>query len=290
MNEDELIQSLTEVFPARHPFLKVGVGDDCAVLRAASGRGGFDVLKTDAVVQDVHFTLKMPPRLIGRKALARVLSDFAAMGAEPRAFVVTVGIPKKLSPRFIKECYRGMNALATRYNIALAGGEMTRSRELWFSVAATGRVRRPVLRSTARAGDALFVTGRLGGSFPKEHLCFEPRLKEGQWLARKNFASAMMDLSDGLGKDLPRLARASGLSFEIRPTAVPCRRGCSVHQAVNDGEDYELLFTVAPSKADALRRQWPFRAPLTCIGKMRRASEPVETGGVAMRGFDHFRQ
>lgn len=289
MNEDELMRSLVTTLPARPSFLKVGVGDDCAVLRPLLGRGWYEVFKTDAIVQDVHFTLKMPPQLIGRKALARVLSDFAAMGAEPRAFVVTVGVPKKISPRFIKECYRGMNVLAARHHTALAGGETTRSSELWFSLAAVGRVKLPVLRSTARAGDMIFVTGRLGGSFPEKHLCFEPRLKEGQWLAKKKFASAMMDLSDGLGKDLPRLAGASKLSFELYSTAIPCRRGCSVHQAVNDGEDYELLFTVAPSRVKTLLRQWPFRTPLTCIGKMQRASVPVKTDGVKMRGFDHFR-
>jgi thiamine-monophosphate kinase len=147
----------------------------------------------------------------------------------------------------------------------------------------------PVLRSGARAGDLIFVTGRLGATRARHHLVFEPRLAEGQWLARHKLASSLMDLSDGLGADLPRLARASGVHFQLDPAAIPRARGATLPAAFNDGEDYELLFTTRPSRAKTLKKKWPFATPLHCIGVMgprgKESREPLIT-----HGFDHFKQ
>ncbi|MDR1146695.1 MAG: thiamine-phosphate kinase [Verrucomicrobiales bacterium] len=269
--------------------LTVGAGDDCAVLPAPDA--GYDlVLKTDAIVQDVHFTLADPPRRIGAKAVNRVLSDFAAMGAEPLTLTVSVGLPRHQDPALVAQCYAGMARAAAPYRVSLAGGETTRAAELWFSVSGLGRVPRgrAVRRATAAPGDRLLVTGTLGGA-PRngKHLTFTPRLAEGRWLAEHRFATAMLDLSDGLGKDLPRLAAASRLGFTLDAAALPLTRGCDPAAAVNDGEDYELLFTVRPRRLPALLRTWPFATQLTPIGRLTRPGD-VNTDGLIFRGYDHF--
>lgn len=265
------------------------IGDDCAVLPGS--KRGFDaLLKTDAVVCGRHFNQEDAPSKVGYKALGRVLSDFAAMGGQLQSVMVSIGIPKEIEPSYIRRLYRGMGRLADKYSVQLVGGETTRCSDLWVNVCGIGKVKkgRAVLRSTAGAGDRLFVTGRLGGSFPKRHLRFVPRVKEGRWLAEKRMASAMMDLSDGLGKDLPRMALASGLSYEVEPTLLPRYRGINASQAVNDGEDYELLLAVPEVKVEKLRAVWPFTTRLTEIGQMVLKTKMNKTHGLEMQGFDHF--
>ena len=147
----------------------------------------------------------------------------------------------------------------------------------------------PGISSRAEVGDLIFVTGRLGATRAKRHLVFEPRLAEGQWLARQRLASSLMDLSDGLGADLPRLAKASGVGFQLDPEAIPRARGATVSEAINDGEDYELLFTAKPAHAETLKKKWPFATPLHCIGVMApRARKARESSFIY--GFDHFKQ
>jgi thiamine-monophosphate kinase len=146
-----------------------------------------------------------------------------------------------------------------------------------------------VLRSGARAGDLIFVTGRLGATRARHHLVFEPRLAEGQWLARHKLASSLMDLSDGLGADLPRLAHASGVDFQLDLAAVPRARGATLAAAFKDGEDYELLFTARPSPAKMLKKKWPFATPLHCIGVVTPRGQESRAPQIA-HGFDHFKQ
>jgi len=288
LGEDGLLRLLTGRWKADPRRVRTGVGDDCAVLR---GEGAFLLFKTDAVVEGVHFTPRERPEWIGRKALARALSDLAAMGAAPLAAVVTLGAPKEASVRRLRAIYRGIERVAKRHRVDLVGGETTRARQLFLSVALLGECRgyRPVLRSGAHAGDPIFVTGRLGATRARRHLLFEPRLAEGRWLARHKLASSLMDLSDGLGADLPRLARASGLSFQLDFAAVPRARGATLKAALNDGEDYELIFTVRPPRVKTLKKKWPFATPLHCIGVMgsrgRKSREPFFA-----HGFDHFKQ
>ncbi len=289
LGEEGLLRLLTGRWQARGRVL-TGVGDDCAVLRGDKP-DHYLLLKTDAVVEGVHFTPQAPPGAIGRKALARALSDLAAMGAAPLAAVITLGLPADASPARLQAIYRGLEKTAKKYRCALVGGETTRAAQLFLNVALLGECRgyKPVLRSGARAGDLLFVTGRLGATQARKHLHFEPRLAEGQWLARKQFASALMDLSDGLGADLPRLARASHLGFALDFAAIPRAAGATPDAALNDGEDYELLFTVRPGRAAKLKKLWPFATPLHCIGAMR----PPGHGSASTfsaHGFDHFKQ
>lgn len=290
LGENGLLQLLTEHWKTDAQRVIAGVGDDCAVLWGG-GRNHFLLFKTDAVVEGVHFTARERPELIGRKALARALSDLAAMGASPVAAVVTLGVAKGESVRRLRAIYRGMERIANKYSVNLVGGETTRARDLFLSVALLGECRgyRPVLRSGARAGDLIFVTGRLGATRAKRHLVFEPRLAEGEWLARHGLASALMDLSDGLGADLPRLAKASGVGFQFEPAAIPRARGATVSEAINDGEDYELLFTTKRIHAETLKKKWPFATPLHCIGVMGPRGRNMRESSF-IYGFDHFKQ
>jgi thiamine-monophosphate kinase len=290
LGEEGLLDLLTRSWKSRGRVL-TGVGDDCAVLRG-EGRDHYLLFKTDAVVEGVHFTADAPPAAIGHKALARALSDLAAMGGVPLAAVITLGLPPEESPRRLREIYRGLERTAARYGCDLVGGETTRAAQLFLNVALIGECRgyRPVLRSGARAGDLLYVTGLLGATQAARHLRFEPRLAEGQWLARRTLASAMMDLSDGLGADLPRLARASRLGFDLDPAAIPRARGATLAAAVNDGEDYELLFTVRPAREGSLKKMWPFATPLHCMGAMRPPGPGPAASDFSTHGFDHFKQ
>ncbi len=290
MDEDRLVQELTALWGSA-PGTVTGPGDDCAVHKQPP-QGMHAVAKVDAVVEQIHFLADDSARQVGHKALGRALSDFGAMGAVPQYVLVTIGFPfGGRSVRWLKDCYLGMSKLAGDFNVGLAGGELTRSDQIWINVSLHGYVppKNLTLRSSGTAKDALYVTGKLGGSFPKRHLAFLPRVAEGQWLARRG-VSAMMDLSDGLGKDLPRLAAASGCSFCLQPELVPRNRSCTVEQAVNDGEDYELLFSVASRKERRLLNDWPFDLSLTRIGELLPSTLNPVTGGVACTGWDHLKR
>jgi thiamine-monophosphate kinase len=286
LGEDGLIARLTAAWKIRRPG-EVGVGDDCAVLKV--GREQL-VFKTDAMVEGRHFLPDTKPEWIGRKALARVLSDFAAMGAVPRAAVITLGLPKDEAVVRLDGIYRGLEKMARASGLDLVGGETVRSEELWISVSGLGEMKgvRPVLRTGARAGHDLWVTGTLGGSYPRKQFLFEPRLAEGRWLAQQRIASAMMDVSDGLAADLPRLARASGVGFSLEREALPLTRGARVAQALRDGEDFELLFTAPRKHRSVLETAWPFPCRMTRIGGMIRDSLS-STGLLNENGFDHFK-
>src|SRR5208282_4475426 len=293
MNEFELIVRLTKSLPTNQSVL-VGAGDDCAVLDF----GAPDKLllfKTDAVVEGVHFTKDTPPERIGHKALGRCLSDIAAMAGTPTAALVTLGLPKGFEPEFIGKIYDGMSALAKKYGVAIVGGETTANPErIFISVALLGTVKRgkQILRSGAKVGDAIFVTGDLGGSPAGKHLEFEPRLAEARWLAEHFLIHAMIDLSDGLAGDLRHILKASDVGAELLKTAVPISRAAKLQArtgtpakpafaaALTDGEDFELLFTVAGGDAVKLLDAWKktfHGLRLSCIGKI------VAGGGVTIR-------
>ncbi len=290
LGEKGLLKVLTGAWKTNPAQVLTGVGDDCAVLRG-EGKSHFLIFKTDAVVEGIHFTAKAAPELIGRKALARALSDLAAMGASPLAAVITIGLPANESVKRLRAIYRGIEKLAKQFRVNLVGGETTRAAQLFLNVALLGECRgyHPRLRSGARPGDLLFVTGRLGNTQKRHHLVFEPRMAEGQWLAKQGLASSLMDLSDGLGADLPRLAEASRVQFELNEKAIPRARGASLAAALNDGEDYELLFTVPVSHVKTLKKKWPFALPLHCIGVARLPQKGNSRPPIS-HGFDHFQQ
>jgi thiamine-monophosphate kinase len=269
IGEDALIHRLVRHLPQGASVL-VGPGDDCAVVQPP-GPGRHLLLKADAVVEGVHFLREAPPQLIGRKALARAVSDIGAMGGTPLHALVTVVLPQDLQVSYVEELYQGMEEFARRFGISIVGGETTRGSQIVISVALTGEAETFVRRSTGRAGDAILVTGTLGGSIQGRHLTFQPRVKEAQWLIRHHPPHAMMDLSDGLGKDLPRLAAASGVEFAIDPGTLPRTPGCTPDQAWGDGEDYELLFTIGTDEVPQLMTGWQKafpEVPLTVIGHL----------------------
>lgn len=283
LGEDALIARWTRGLP-RNASLLVGPGDDCAVVGRRSD-AVWTLLKTDCVIEGVHFTGETDFARVGWKALARNVSDIAAMGGEPQHALITVALPPGLEVAKADALYKGLRRCARKFGVSIAGGETARSPgPVFVSVALTGRVERArcVTRSGGKPGDALFVTGRLGGSLAGKHLDFTPRLREARWLTEHFHLHAMMDLSDGLGADLPRLAKASGCGFELG--ALPCAPGCSQEAALSDGEDFELLFAVAPRQAARLKAAWPFRnLPLTQVGVLT-----ANTQLLPVHGFDHF--
>jgi thiamine-monophosphate kinase len=222
MTEFDLIARLTKDLP-RHAGVVVGVGDDCAVLDVGLPDRWL-LFKTDAVVEGVHFTGDALPEQIGHKALARCLSDIAAMGGEPSSALITLGLPPTFEVGRIEGVYRGLKALAARHGVAVVGGETTTNPErLFVSIALLGWVEqtRCVRRSGAQAGDALMVSGTLGGSLRGRHLCFEPRLREARWLTEHFTVHAMIDVSDGLAGDLRHLLAAGQVGAELLATSIP---------------------------------------------------------------------
>ncbi|MBX3747595.1 MAG: thiamine-monophosphate kinase [Verrucomicrobiae bacterium] len=293
MNEFELIARLTRDLPTNASVV-AGPGDDCALLDLGIPDCWL-VFKTDAVVEGVHFTPDADPERIGHKALGRVLSDFAAAAARPVAAVITLGVPAPPDPVRLEGLYGGLKALAARWGVAIVGGETGRSTGgLTVGVAAVGTVarERAVRRSGARAGDAIFVSGELGGSLAGHHLNFEPRLAEAAWLAEHFRVRAMIDVSDGLAGDLRHILRASGVGAELLARSVPIHRAAKVRSrsgngakppllaALTDGEDFELLFAVAPGDAVRVLDGWKERFPkvrLTCVGRV------TSEGGLRLR-------
>lgn len=288
--EDRLVAELTRRL-AIGKDVRVGVGDDCAVVgRPREAR--WQLLKTDAVIEGVHFQPGENLRRVGWKALCRAISDIAAMGGEPRHALVTIAVSPERRVAEVRSLYAGLQKAALRFGVSIVGGETARSPgPMFVNVALTGEVERQrcVLRSGGRPGDVLYVTGQLGGSIAGRHLDFIPRLTEARWLVKHFRIHAMMDLSDGLAADLPRLAAASRCSYEWREADIPRHRGCSLRQALSDGEDYELLFAVAAHDATPLERAWRKQFPklrLTPIGLLNLHSTVRQPP--TARGFDHF--
>ena len=268
--------------------LVLGPGDDCGVVER---EGRLELLKTDAVVGGVHFLAEDKPERVGWKAVARVFSDFAAMGGWPREILVTVLFPRETGVKWVEGLYAGISRCVDEFGAVVAGGEtgaVPDGGPIVISIAGTGAVeaQQLVRRSGGKAGDILFVTGRLGGSIRGKHLDFIPRLEEAKWLVSNFQLTAMMDLSDGLGRDLPRLARASGTGFQLEEAELPCSDLCGVSEAVGDGEDYELLFSVGADQAARLEESWPLQFPdleLTRIGFLTNAEKSKLDGG-----WQHF--
>lgn len=269
LGEDRLLARLLPSLSIRKDVL-AAAGDDCAVVRPRGDKNL--LLKTDCVVEKIHFSSSADPAAIGWKAMMRPLSDFAAMSGVPQFALVTLIVPGERAVAWTEKVYRGLNRAAARFDVSVVGGETSNtSGPAVISISVSGFVekKRWVSRSGGKVGDDLFVTGRLGRSLRGKHLRFVPRIAESRWLTKNFPIHAMIDLSDGLGADLPRLARASKLGFKIDRKSLPFAPGAKIDNAISDGEDYELLFAISPRQSERLQTSWAKKFPklaLTRIG------------------------
>jgi thiamine-monophosphate kinase len=321
--EDRLVEKMTEALAFKgRPGLALGVGDDAALLKPRPGQEL--ILTCDWSLEGSHFLRdKHPADSIGWKCLARAVSDVAAMGGEPLFFLLSLALPKTHTGKWLDGFLRGLSSAARRFHCQLAGGDTTRNHRILINVTVIGEVPTgcAVLRSGARPGDFVYVSGRLGEAelglrlLPsgraasgrdsrrlKKHLYPAPRLALGRWLAGKRLATAMMDLSDGLSTDLSRLCAASGVGTRIVidkiPTvALPKKKGRTpldvTELALHGGDDYELLFTIPPRQVGRVPSAFQ-GLPLSCIGEVTREKQVVLVGPkgraekLAARGWDPF--
>lgn len=298
IGEFGLIEKIKGWCPVRGEVV-CGIGDDAAVLRTNDPRL-YQLIAIDTIVEGVDFKMNQAtPGEIGRKALAVNLSDIAAMGGRPVAAVVSLTLPRRTNISFVQRFYAGMGKLARRFGVSMVGGDLSRGRQMSASIAVLGEVERRhcVFRTRAKAGDRIGVTGVLGGSILGKHLTFEPRIEEGQFLARHG-ASAMIDISDGLAQDLGHLFEKNRLGFVLDEQKIPVscaavrlargNRKRALGHACSDGEDFELLFTMSAARLRKLQAGWPkrFSVPLTVIGKVVKG--PRKGAGHFRPGFRHF--
>jgi thiamine-monophosphate kinase len=329
MREDELIQKISKGAAkasfGRHTEL-LGIGDDAALWKPRPGHEV--ILSCDWFLEGTHFLRdKHPPDAVGWKSLARALSDIAAMGGAPVCFLLALALPADLTGRWLDAFLGGIGRAARKFSCPLAGGDTTRRNEILINITVIGQVasRTAVLRSGARPGHSLFVSGRLGeaelglrllrrsgripsrgkrGAFLNKHLYPEPRLSLGRWLAEHRLASAMMDLSDGLSTDLPRLCASSNAGARIEAAKIPTARMAlsmperspdSLEFALHGGDDYELLFSVPAKKVPQVPRSYR-GARITRIGEVTKSDSIVivDRNGRELpfvnRGWDPFRK
>ena len=314
------IRHLARAGRSVHPrAVRLGIGDDCAVLRLPTGHES--LVTTDFSLEGIHFRRDWhPPESVGHRCLARGLSDIAAMGGEPDAAFLSLALPRGLAQTWVSRFLRGMMSLAERHGVTLAGGDTAESPSgILADIVVLGSVRKDkaILRSGARPGDSIYVSGALGGAaaaiarlrrqpngavrprdYPR-HFYPEPRLEPGRVLREKRLANAMIDTSDGLSTDLAHICEESGVGAEVDAACIPrAYVGKPAHQvslelALHGGEDYELLFTVSSGKRVPASIAG---IPLTRIGRITRSRRILlrDEGDVARplasRGWEHFRK
>ena len=308
LGEVELIRKIRDWLGEASPPAPEGIGDDCAVLDI--NQSGKVVITTASISYAQHFDDSVSPIDAGAKLIKRNLSDIAAMGATPGPAVLALLCGPDVSTVWLEAFFVGIRETCLEYNVQLVGGDISSLAAGNFSAVLTlnGATPHPTLRDTAKIGDHIMVTGELGGSILGKHYAFQPRLEEGRWLAQQAACSSMMDLTDGLGKDLQAvLPKERSASLDL--TAVPisaCARELSettgkpaIEHAFCDGEDYELLFTVDQSTAledfvDQWRQNFPM-IPLTKIGKIATGHTSVFIDQASnnpipwTKGFEHLK-
>lgn len=263
----------------------VGPGDDCAVVAVGDERM---MVTNDQLLDGVHFRLEeCGPQAVGRKAMARAISDIAAMAGLPLAAVASVALPRGFSQDDAQAMYRGRRTVSDEFNCPVVGGDTgSWDGRLAISITVFGRPEgiEPVLRNGAQIGDAICVTGALGGSWRStRHLTFTPRIREARQLASQFQLHAMIDISDGLALDLSRICKASGTGAVIQENCVPIHEDAHladiapIEAALGDGEDYELLFTLPADQAERLVETQPLDAPVTRIGTIVEGNELTRT-------------
>jgi thiamine-monophosphate kinase len=303
LGEERLIASIRRWLGDVSPPAPLGIGDDCAILPASKRAQAITV---DPVIYGCHFDDSIAPRAVGAKLLKRNLSDLAAMGATPRAAVVALTLDPRTRLDWLEKFYRGLAACARIYRVAIIGGDVAQAGNvLAASLTLIGEAagRRMLTRAGAKRGDWIYVTGPLGGSLLGKHHRFTPRLAEGAWLAAQSEVRAMMDLSDGLAKDLHALtpdgAQPALVAADIPISAAAKKRAAitqrsPLHHALGDGEDFELLFALRRNTdRSRFERRWRqrFGTALHCIGYFAPAGK-LPVGAIdlgAHQGYEHLR-
>ena len=276
-DEFSLIERLKSLIP-RPLQGRFPIGDDAAILPAPGGKAF--LFTTDVIVEDVDFILNSSPEAIGRKALAVNLSDIAAMGGRPKAFVAAFGIPKNFRRDWIEKVTKGIVRLAKQFKTQWVGGDISRAEKFFISIALWGEQneKQIIRRTGARPGDFIYVTGTLGGSILGKHLSFIPRVREGCFLAKNYLPSAMLDISDGLIQDLGHILTGSKAGAQIELSRIPVSPAArekarnngrkALEFALSDGEDFELLFTLAPRRAKKLEKDWAHKFPQVPLSRL----------------------
>lgn len=282
--EGKLIEGIRRASVAlRHSAILRGIGDDCAVLRIPAGSEL--LVTTDMCVEDVHFRREWhPAKSVGHRCLARGLSDIAAMGGEPLACFLSLALPSTLPQRWVNDFIAGLLRLARQFKTPLSGGDTSSATKITADIVVLGVVPsgQALLRSKARPGDRICVTGELGGSAAtvkqlysgrkilpsgsNRHFYPAPRLEIGRWLRKNKLARAMIDISDGLSVDLAHICEESKVAGVIKPSALPIAKAADLNLALHGGEDYELLFTAPRS---AILPRSIAGVPITEIGEIR---------------------
>ena len=273
-----------------------GIGDDTAVLPFT--RNKQLLFTTDMLKEGVHFTKKTKMKAIGYKALACSISDIAAMGGYPTYALVSLGVPRDLDILSVKMIYEGMNTLAKRFKIGIIGGDTILSHKIIINIALLGEVEKQhlVLRSEARKGDKIFVTGPLGRSFKTgKHLSFTPRIYESRYLVKSFQPTSMIDISDGLVADLGHILKASSVGALICEQRIPKNPKANLTEVLYGGEDFELIFTLSPNQANRMQRKKNKKFKFYCIGDIVNQKEKFQlicrTGkrrNIEAKGFVHF--
>ena len=296
---EEKIISIADSFFSKtitnKPNVIKGIGDDAAVLKSFSDEF-YQLVTIDTVVEGTHFTYDISPEKIGWKAMAVNISDIAAMGGIPENAVISVAIPKNLPIDFFEKLISGINSAAEKFNVAVVGGDTVGSDILSITITLLGKVEKQCLctRYGAKLGNVVAVTGTLGGSFKTEkHFNFMPRIEEARWLVKNAKPYAMMDLSDGLAMDSLRIAKASNVSMQFFSGKLPVTDGFSIENALNDGEDFELL-CVFPEKilTSGIQNKFEerFNLKLSVIGKTAPPPAKIFLDGSELKtkSFNHF--
>ena len=309
LGEVALIEQISTWLGPVSPAAPHGIGDDCAVLASISQ--GQQILTVDSVSYGQHFDASVSPEDAGAKLVKRNLSDIAAMGGTPGPAVLALLCGPDVCTQWLERFFNGIRQCCEHYKISLVGGDVSSLALGNFSavLTLTGQALNPKLRSTAKCGDNIYVTGTLGGSILGKHYRFQPRIAEGQWLSKSIHCSAQMDLTDGVAKDLKSLLPAdthAALDLEALPIAAAAHTRAkktgrsALEHACCDGEDYELIFTLdAQVNRHEFETQWSEQFPKTelhHIGNIRRSSSDgqiidssTNTALPWSHGFEHLK-
>jgi thiamine-monophosphate kinase len=303
-SEDEITEWFARQSKLEGVDFPIGIGDDMAQIQW--GTGTSVLITTDMLLDGVHFDLKSATfRQVGYKAMAVSLSDCAAMATIPVAAVVSVALPETFGAEELKQLHSGITAAARRFSCALVGGDITRwdsGGTFAISVAMLSRTAGsgPIRRSGAKVGDSICVTGSLGGAVVKKHLEFEPRVKEAIRIAQMVTINSMIDISDGLSSDLSRICRSSGVGAVVDAGQIPIsgqakKNESPLNAALNEGEDFELLFTLSEADCRRLQRQWDGPITITRVGlitdtgRMQIRMPDGQISDLEPKGYDHLK-